>query len=108
VHYRPEVLVGLVVLGVAVFAASGELAAVHLRPHVFVLAGATALGGVTPDVVLGIPAAHSVKLARWNVGATFPRHVTVAHPRSGPRPVLRRLHDPLRQGDRGQVGLLVH
>jgi uncharacterized membrane protein YeiH len=56
--YPARMLTVLDLLGVAVFAASGALAAVHARLDVFgvtVLAGVTALGGgVVRDVLLGI------------------------------------------------------
>ncbi|MHA6784350.1 trimeric intracellular cation channel family protein [Pseudonocardia saturnea] len=56
--YASGVLIALDLLGVAVFAASGALAAVHARLDVFgvmVLAAVTALGGgVVRDVLLGV------------------------------------------------------
>lgn len=81
-------LIVLDLLGVAVFAASGALAAVHARLDVFgvtVLAGVTALGGgVVRDVLLGItppstlrqwpylvvPALVALVVFRWHPAVT--------------------------------------
>jgi uncharacterized membrane protein YeiH len=82
------VIVVLDLIGVAVFAASGALAAVHARLDVFgvvVLAAVTALGGgITRDLLLGItppstlqqwpyltvPAVVAVAVFRWHPAVT--------------------------------------
>jgi uncharacterized membrane protein YeiH len=94
------VLLVLDLVGVAVFAASGALAAVHARLDVFgviVLAAVTALGGgIVRDVLLGVtppstlrqwpylvvPAVVALLVFRWP-GVRAPAHPAVARLRRG-------------------------